>query len=158
MAVGKLGEKSQNNWWQTDFLAPVSDAFLNPMFPKTKILARYNGVKEAARLVHDDAIGVGQRVFHSYRLPAALEHQLHEHVTHEEVGELVLSIVSSAAGALDVLRGIAAGSSEAVQGPTAISGFTDWYEDEWIIEAARSYLSAFDRGIRCFPYVKIATK
>jgi hypothetical protein len=48
LAVGFLGEKGQHNWWPSSFLSATSPAFLSPPFPRSRILAQYHGVKEAA--------------------------------------------------------------------------------------------------------------
>jgi hypothetical protein len=77
MIVGFLGEKSQRNWWPSEFFSDTAPAFLNPVFGKTATLAQYHGVKEAARRVHDDHIGVGS-VFHLFRLPDSIEQCLFE--------------------------------------------------------------------------------
>ena len=60
MAVGYLGEKSQNNWWSSSFLAPQAKTYLSPIYPRTVALAQYRGVTEAALLVHDEFIGIGK--------------------------------------------------------------------------------------------------
>ena len=75
--VGYLGEKAQFDWWQSGFFTPSSAAFLNPVFARTSALAQYHGVKEAARRLHDEHIGVG-RMFHLFRLPETLEQSLFE--------------------------------------------------------------------------------
>lgn len=154
-AVGMLGEKSQSNWWSSDFYAPASDAFLNPLFPKTKALARCNGANEAARRVHDEAIGVSSRVFHLFRLPSALEQQLHELLREDAVASEVATTVSSAASALEQLRTTAASVAEASQGPVALTDFNGWHKDRWLKLAAAHYVNALDQGVQCFPYAKV---
>jgi hypothetical protein len=77
MIVGFLGEKGQHNWWSSEFFSATAPAFLNPVFGKTTTLAQYHGVKESARRVHDEHIGVG-RVFHLFRLPESIEQALFE--------------------------------------------------------------------------------
>src|ERR1044071_7696845 len=76
LIVGFLGEKSQFGWCPTAFYEPSSRLFLEPVFPKTYRLAQYNGVREAARLLHDEYVGVGN-VFHLFRLPEEMEQDLH---------------------------------------------------------------------------------
>lgn len=154
-AVGMLGEKSQSNWWSSDFYAPASDAFLNPLFPKTKALARCSGANEAARRVHDEAIGVGNRVFHLFRLPSALEQQLHELLRANIVASKVSSAVSSAASAREQLRSMAGSVAESSEGPVALNDFNGWHKDRWLKLAAAHYVNALDRGVQCFPYAKV---
>jgi hypothetical protein len=74
--VGYLGERHQSNRWSSTFLGRTSEAFLAPIFGNTVANARVVGVTEAARRVHDDAMGVG-RTFHLFRLPETLEQELH---------------------------------------------------------------------------------
>ena len=155
-AVGMLGEKSQSNWWSSDFYAPASDAFLNPLFPKTKALARCSGANEAARRVHDEAIGVGSRVFHLFRLPSSLEQQLHELLRDDAVAYKVASVVSSAGSALEQLHSMAGSVAESLQGPVALADFNGWHKDRWLKSATAHYVNALDRGLPCFPYAKVA--
>ena len=76
LLVGFLGEKDHFAWWQSSFFAPGSNAFLAPVFPRTQLLAQYEGVTRAASLQHDDRIGVGD-VCHLFRLPEDVEQGLH---------------------------------------------------------------------------------
>ena len=75
LAVGLLGERDGANWWRSGFMSPTSAAFLTPVFGSRALQARYEGVLESARRVHDDQIGVG-RVFHPFRLLDAMEQPL----------------------------------------------------------------------------------
>ena len=87
--VGYLGEHRQANWWSSSFLGRSSEAFLTPIFGNAVANARVVGVTEAARRVHDDAIGVG-RTFHLFRLPETLEQELHRTLsTSKGIPELV---------------------------------------------------------------------
>jgi hypothetical protein len=77
MIVGYLEEKGRHNWWPSEFFSATAPAFLNPVFGKTATLAQYHGVREAARRVHDEHIGVG-REFHLFCLPEAIEKAVFE--------------------------------------------------------------------------------
>lgn len=57
--VGYLGESAQFAWWNTSFFQPASKLFLEPIFTRTSLLAKYPGIREAARRLHDAHIGVG---------------------------------------------------------------------------------------------------
>jgi len=83
--VGYLGEQLQPTWWSSSFLAPVSTAFLTPMFSKTALLAQYHGIREAAARIHDEHIGIGKGVFHLFRLPDTLEQELHSLLRESDV-------------------------------------------------------------------------
>jgi hypothetical protein len=154
-AVAMLGEKSQRNWWSSDFYAPASDAFLNPLFPKTKALARCSGANEAARRVHDEAIGVSNRVFHLFRLPSALEQQLHGLLREDVVASKVASTVSSAATAMEQLQSMAGSLADSSQGPVALGDFNGWHKDRWLNLAAAHYVNALNRDVQCFPYATV---
>lgn len=65
-AVGFFGEKEQHNWWPSLWLTKNASAFLSPIYGERLDTARYHGVVEAARRIHDERIGVG-RAFHLFR-------------------------------------------------------------------------------------------
>ena len=155
--VGYLGEKAQSGWWPSEFFAPTSDAFLNPVFAKTKNLARYNGVVEAGRNVHDDRIGVGQRIFHLFRLPVALEQRLQELVASHAQDDAISALTSSRESAMAKLQELADGSSQTGEGPIAVGDSADFAENDWLATAAQCYLTAFESNKQCFPYVKANT-
>ena len=151
--VGFLGEKAQFGWWPSEYCADVSDAFLNPVFARTKNLARYTGVVEAGRRVHDESIGVGQRVFHLFRLPAAMEQRLHESVASQARDDDIAAATGSTEAALSKLRELADGSIRTAEGPIAIGNSTDFANNDWLAAAAQCYLFAFENDQRCFPYI-----
>ena len=155
--VGYLGEKAQFGWWPSEFFAPTSDAFLNPVFARTKNLARYNGVVEAGRNVHDERIGVGQRVFHLFRLPVALEQRLQELVASQAQDDDISAITSSPESAMVKLEELADGSTQTAEGPIAVGDSADFAENDWLATAAQCYLTAFESNKQCFPYVKAST-
>ena len=57
--VGYLGEKSQLNWWDTNFLSETGLQFLSINFPRSSFSAGVNSVSTAARRLHDERIGKG---------------------------------------------------------------------------------------------------
>ena len=75
LIVGYLGERSQFGWWATAFFDASSRAFPEPVFVKTRHLAKYHGVVEAARQLHDGHLSVA--AYHLFRLPEELEQDLH---------------------------------------------------------------------------------
>ncbi|RMD65812.1 BrxE family protein [Candidatus Parcubacteria bacterium] len=76
LLIGILGEKDHFSWWPSAFFTQGSHAFLDPIFPRTRLLAQCNGVTRAAALVHDERIGVGQ-TYHLFRLPEEMEQAIH---------------------------------------------------------------------------------
>ena len=49
VAVAFLGEKGQNGWWQTQFLQPTGQRFLEFIYPRTVFAAGVNAASEAAK-------------------------------------------------------------------------------------------------------------
>ena len=67
-AVGLLGEKEQAGWWPSSFMSPTSSTFLLPVFGANIMEARYQGIVEAGKRVHDERIG-GRSGFSSVQAP-----------------------------------------------------------------------------------------
>jgi len=153
LLVGYLGEKDQFNWWGSGFLAPTSEAFLAPTFPRTTWLAKYHGVSEAACLVHDDRIGVGKNL-HLYRLPDSLERSSASVVNAVVASTGLQDKVVSVDAALTRLRELASPDAETEEGPVSLGeSFEDNFEMPWS-RVARIYLDAFQAGISAFPFVR----
>ena len=151
--VGYLGEKAQFDWWPSGFLTPASAAFLNPVFARTTPLAQYQGIKEAARRVHDDHIGVG-RVFHLFRLPETLEQSLFEVLQDPATATAAHQDISSQATALAALQSFCrAPAAVQPQGPIQIGTLADLEGDAWLGAVACNYHAAFTLGMRSYPYL-----
>lgn len=150
--VGYLGEKAQFNWWPSGFFTPSSAAFLNPVFARTAPLAQYHGVKEAARRVHDEHIGIG-RVFHLYRLPETLEQSLFELLQEPAAAVAANPVLVSQAAALDALQSFFNTASAGQEGPIQIGTSADLDDGTWIAAVACSYHAAFSLGMRSYPYL-----
>jgi hypothetical protein len=149
LAVGLLGERDNAEWWASGFMSTTSAAFLAPVFGAKILQARYQGVLEAARRVHDERIGVG-RAFHPFRLPEAMEQRLFEAV--ESGGQDLVEIVWSPDSAKATLDELGSKVVEAKSGP-ALFGTTEMLDEaEWVAEAASLYSIAFGSGVQCFPY------
>jgi hypothetical protein len=149
LAVGFLGERDVAGWWQSGFMSPTSAAFLTPVFGPRVLQARYQGVLEAARRVHDEHIGVG-RAFHPFRLPEVTEQRLFDAV--QSAGQELTNIILSPDAARTTLQGLASMAPEVKPGP-ALVGTVDLLEEPgWVAEAASLYSAAFSAGIQCFPY------
>lgn len=149
LVVGFLGERDAGGWWPSGFMSSTSAAFLMPVFgPKTQ-QARYQGVLEAARRVHDERIGVG-RAFHPFRLPEIMEQRLFEAVQFDDqtLGDTTLS----SDFAFTALEGLASHAVEAKSGPTLVGTVGSLENSGWIAEAASMYAAAFGAGVQCFPY------
>ena len=151
MIVGFLGEKAQYGWWSSEFFSASASAFLTPVFGKTSLLAKYHGVKEAARRVHDEHIGVGH-VFHLFRLPESMEQALFEVLQDSATADALHLDLASSTAAVAALREVAGSSGLLREGPTQIGVATDLAESYWLPEVARGYAAAFEAGSRSYPY------
>ncbi len=135
--VGYLGEHHQANWWSSSFLGHSSEAFLAPIFGNAAANARVVGVTEAARRVHDDAIGVG-RTFHLFRLPETLEQELHRTLSTSEsmaIPELVDAAIEEMRALSSLPPGAsgAAGDNENIT-RTRVASSRSWH-GEWSMRA-----------------------
>lgn len=154
MAVGYLGEKSQNNWWSSSFLAPQAKTYLSPIYPRTVALAQYRGVTEAALLVHDEFIGIGKN-YHLFRLPEAVEHAAADYVQAQDEDHYP-KMLDSQESALGVLQRLACGNGGHAEGPVAVGPYADSNLGEMLQEAAGFYLAAFQSGAKCYPFMREA--
>lgn len=149
LAVGLLGEREQAGWWASAFASSASSAFLGPVFGANVLQAKYQGLVEAARRVHDERIGVG-RAFHLFRLPESLEQQLHQAAL--AVGDDLSAVLASSDAARAALASLADDGAESRPGPTLV-GNTDALGDLlWVRRVAMLYLAAISGGVQCFPY------
>lgn len=150
-AVGYLGERGQNDWWPSGFLAATAQPFLRPVFGTAVLGAQYHGACEAARRVHDDRIGIG-KVFHLFRLPDTVENDLFERLTASSEKPEFAGFFSSVDAAKAKLTEIGGDPAEISPGPRRV-GETDAIEESAsIAKLAACYLAAFNGEIRCFPY------
>lgn len=152
MIVGFLGEKTQHNWWSSEFFSATAPAFLNPVFGKTALLAQYHGVKEAARRVHDEHIGIG-RVFHLFRLPEPIEQSLFEMIQDSSVAEALGITVGSLEIEETNLHELSESPVSLREGPVQVGSVADLDGTRWLSEAARCYEAAYKSGSRSFPYL-----
>jgi len=150
--VGYLGEKAQFDWWPSGFFTPSSAAFLNPVFARSASLAQYHGVKEAARRVHDDHIGVG-RVFHLFRLPETLEQSLFEVLQDPAAATVTHQDLGAQATALDALQSLFKTPTSVREGPVQVGTVAELEDDAWLGAAAHCYHAAFTKGVRSYPYL-----
>lgn len=152
LLVGYLGETAQFGWWQTTFLQSTSPQFLNPVFARTSKLAQYHGLREAARRLHDERIGLG-RVFHLFRLPEEIERDLHKRME-EQIGvESLFGALANKEAALSALAILADGERVAAEGPINVGKTKDLPTNKALKEMARCYSAAFKQGVRSYPYL-----
>lgn len=148
--IGYLGESAQFAWWNTSFFHPSGRAFLDPIFTRTSLLAEYHGIREAARRLHDERIGVGN-VFHLFRLPEEIELEIHRQLESSSNTKQFDGDLSNQEQALQSLRELAQGEKAASEGPVNI-GNVNLMTRKMIQELARPYVAAFQQRVQSFPY------
>lgn len=151
LLVGYLGERAQSAWWPTGFYGTSSTAFLEPVMPRTAQLARYHGVLEAARRVHDEHLNVGS--YHLFRLPEEVEQDLHVQIQTADAEEFVAEEMSAKQKAIDCLEKLSGTIRPDAIGPTVIGNITDLSSANTVKIIASSYLSAFTRDVKAYPYL-----
>lgn len=151
LLVGYLGEIDQFGWWKTSFYQPAGQAFLDPIFPRTSHVAKYHGVAEAARLVHDESLSVSS--YHLFRLPEELEHDLHTALAGDEGRATQDKFIQGKDAALDTLRAMGAAFKTSADGPISLGEFAGVRTLDTMAQMAGIYASAFERGVKAFPYL-----
>lgn len=149
--VGYLGEKDRFGWWQSAFFTQGSGAFLTPLFPRTQLLARCNGVTQAAALIHDERIGVGN-VYHLFRLPEDLEQGIHQALYNEVFAQAVQKLIASKEAALNGLLQGTDKDEPAGIGPIRAGNLAALREVKFWHRIAGIYYWAFKQGQQIFPY------
>ncbi len=150
LAVGYLGQRKQSGWWDCEFLDDTGIRFLEATFPRTAWAAALRSTTEAACIVHDQALGrVGNS--HLFRLPPALEDQL-EHALERIDWAAACKQIESSAAAMELLKRIADVVIKAPTGPVQVGMTHRLLTPTSLRELAAHYHSAFQDGIRCFPY------
>ena len=150
LVVGYLGQRKQAGWWDCDLLDATGMRFLETVFPRTARSAALRSTAEAACIVHDKALGrVGN--YHLFRLPPALEDRLENCIDELDLTESSKQI-DSRDSAMDVLKGFADAVVKAPSGPVQVGVERRILASTAVHELAAHYHSAFQDGIRCFPY------
>jgi hypothetical protein len=150
LVVSYLGQAKQSGWWDCNFMDATGLRFLETTFPRTAHTAAVRSTTEAACTVHDKAMGrVGN--FHLFRLPPALEDQL-DHVFDKMDWAEAVKYIASPDVAMEALKKIADAFVKAPEGPVQVGVAPRILTSTSIKEIAAHYYSAFQDGIRCFPY------
>ncbi|MEN3951271.1 BrxE family protein [Iodidimonas sp. SYSU 1G8] len=150
LAVGLLGESDNAGWWSSKFMSAQAVGFLSPIYGERTGPARYHGVVEAARRLHDERIGVG-RVFHLFRLPEGLERRLHEAVLLQSEGDLVKALADGDA-ARTALKSLSPAAPEVNPGPINVGAPESLESIAWVALVAGHYQAAFSASVQTFPY------
>lgn len=148
--IGFLGERTQFNWWDTQFLGETAFGYLELNFPRTRFSAALQSVSEAAKRVHDERIGKG-KVNHLFRMTAHYEYQIANYlrITSEDK---FLKFLENKEIALGCLPGFINGESPTNQGPIRING-DSFFTVKGLDNVAAYYSHAFASNIKSFPYI-----
>lgn len=155
LLVGYLGENANSKWWGSNFFSSSSDAFLDPVFPRTRMLARYHGVCEAAMLVHDEHIGVGS-TYHLYRMPDSVERMSSNALIDAHFQQRLSDTLASTEAAEMRLSELAATDLDKVEGPVALGNYDSANLNWQLQQAASHYSRAFKASYKCYPFVRVA--
>jgi len=148
VAVGLLGEQSR--WWSSTFCGANARAFLDPIFPRTQVLAQFHGVSAAAGAIHDERIGVGN-AFHLFRLPKDLEQEIHSLAGGLAVGAIA-DAMRGADSATQFIRQSAASVCKDAVGPVKVGEISALREASSWRDVAARYLGAFEGCRETFPF------
>ncbi len=152
LAVGRLGEESSPQWWRSAFFSPQSDAFLNPLFPRSSWASRLNSVSQAACRVHDEHVGVGSHTSHLFRLPEAFEQRIAQLVVDRSAEASLLEGLSSSDEATRYLASLSISPSGASPGPLLLDTVSFPLNADGIASIAAAYSTAFGHGVQVYPY------
>lgn len=153
LLIGVLGEKQCHGWWQTSFFADFSPGFIDPVFSRTGLLARYTGVLEAARRVHDENIGKGN-IYHLFRLKDEMEDSFFS-VIHEANLKHAdwIKEIQSCDYCMGKLLSIYSKKPDTGKGGAVLSGIlNDLYTEAGVQNIASMYLKGFQDKFNVFPY------
>ena len=148
--IGKLGEKESQGWWQSDFFSSSGSQFISPVFPRTGLLAKCQGVTVAAARLHDERIGVG-KVFHLYRLPEEAELEIHKVLQDPSFVEKVEQHLSTTESTLAALSPNKNGN-EVEEGPVIAGDLANMDQSKNWKTVEALYRFGFDNNIKVFPY------
>jgi hypothetical protein len=138
-------------------LSAAGRSFLAHAFVKTLSLAQYSGATTAAARAHDERIGVGQHVYHLFRLPEVLEQAAFRSVRDAAVAARLSAVVAdrervAAHLAAKADSRVAAGNAETFVGPTWMATTQDLYGGDAWAQVASLYWQGFRGGERVYPY------
>ncbi|WP_110669861.1 BrxE family protein [Salinicola halophilus] len=150
--VGYLGEQAPA-WWGSHFFGQTAMAFLTPVFGRSARQAQYQGVLEAARLVHDEHIGIG-RTLHLFHMPEHYEQGAASLLADRDRAEALFAHIDSTERAQARLEALTM-PQEAKEGPVAVGDLGESLSTP-LATMAGFYLDAFRRGIQTYPYLREA--
>ena len=148
--VAYLGEYDQFAWWATSYLSRTGQRFLAFNFPRTTLSAGVQAASHAAMRMHDERIG-RQGAFHLFRLPYALEREVHALVAGRGANAFAALLVDRDA-ALTELGALGAQETSEAVGPVRVSTVARILHRSSISRVATVYRRAFTDAAPSFPY------
>jgi len=148
-AIGLLGDNEHENWWPSLWFSSNATTYLSPIYGERTDIARYQGLVQTARIVHDSRIGIG-RAFHLFRLPESLERRLHDALIKNNAISASGGIPSKA-HAQALLEDIAKPVDDKI-GPIKVGNAADLESPTWTKVLAGHYLAAFKNSQQTYPY------
>lgn len=148
--MGALGERENHGWWPTSFFSRSAKLFLEPVFPRTSLLAQYHGTLEAARRVHDEHLSVGS--FHVFRMPEEVEQDIQDFVASMSADEFEGVLARDEEVGMEALRLLADGQAEDAVGPILCGNVDDILARSALSKVATIYHRAFEGSTRAYPY------
>ena len=148
-SIGLLGDDQHRNWWPSMWFSSNATAYLSPIYGEKTDIARFQGLVQTARLLHDSRIGIG-RAFHLFRLPESLERRLHDALIRNNAISAAGGIPSKA-HAHAILEDIAK-PVDAKVGPIKVGNAADLERSTWPKVLAGHYLAAFKNSHQTYPY------
>jgi hypothetical protein len=153
LLIGFLGEQHQFNWWHSSFVSTSSNAFLTPIYPRTSLIAKYQGVKESAAKVHDEHIGIG-KTYHLFRLPEFIEQRILQILGDSGFASQLQESLTTIDEALAALLRFGKSERAIDEGPVLLGKIEDIEQPELISNIAAIYYSAFQNNIKSYPYLR----
>lgn len=152
IAVAYLGERSQLSWWKSSFLTLTGWRFLERLFPRTSRQAAVESAIEAAKRVHDEAIGKGG-VVHLFRFDEEQEARLHDTLMTFSASDIE-TLCASRESAESLLRDDFPGTVVPAVGAVQVGRFDETFDGRFFTIFAQQYLAAFHSGTPVFPYLR----
>jgi len=116
---------------------------MTPTFGNAVSNARVVGVTEAARRVHDNAIGVGS-TFHLFRLPEPREQELHRTLSASKN----TATPESVNAAIEEMKALSSRDNAPKPGPVHVGALNMLANAQWLPVVASHYRAAFTAGVR----------
>jgi len=153
VSVGSAAEASTPPWWPTKFCTEQSDSFLRPIFPRSHWAARIHTITKCAARLHDERIGVNQRVFHLFRLPESIELQLASAAALPTAESLLQPLLDNPSKATSFLVRHAVSSSQSEPGPVRVGDIDSLLSGDVVPAIAAAYSRALTNSYQAFPFV-----